>query len=210
MPLDWKNESGKHFEEIGESVLKDIYPWLLVDFKNIYGNSLHDKTILEIGCGPGFMLQQFVSTGPKLVLAGDISQGMLQKALCRISCPNCHPVLLSAESLPFISDSIDIVYSRGSIFFWPDIRASIKEIARILRPDGFALIGGGYGFSTPIAILDKILREHDKERKKSVPRIDLNELFKMAETEFNFIRIHQQKKRGFWLELRKTSARLHN
>jgi ubiquinone/menaquinone biosynthesis C-methylase UbiE len=50
-----------------------------------------------------------------------------------------------AESLPFPDHSVDLVVSRGSIFFWEDQQQGLAEVYRVLRPGGWACIGGGFG-----------------------------------------------------------------
>ena len=45
----------------------------------------------------------------------------------------------------FSSDSVDLVASRGSIFFWEDKKKGLSEVYRILKPGGWAYIGGGFG-----------------------------------------------------------------
>lgn len=50
-----------------------------------------------------------------------------------------------AEALPFDDASIDLVVSRGSIFFWEDQAQGLAEVYRVLRPGGWAWIGGGFG-----------------------------------------------------------------
>jgi ubiquinone/menaquinone biosynthesis C-methylase UbiE len=50
-----------------------------------------------------------------------------------------------AECLPFADAAIDMVVSRGSIYFWRDQRLGLREVFRVLRPGGWACIGGGFG-----------------------------------------------------------------
>jgi len=58
-------------------------------------------------------------------------------------------VVGKAESLPLPSDSVDLVVSRGSIFFWDDQVKGVADVYRVLRPGGEAIIGGGRGKSYP-------------------------------------------------------------
>jgi SAM-dependent methyltransferase len=45
--------------------------------------------------------------------------------------------------------SVDLVVSRGSVFFWDDPAQGIREAHRVLRPGGWAMIGGGLGSGYP-------------------------------------------------------------
>ncbi|MFO7903910.1 MAG: class I SAM-dependent methyltransferase [Pirellulaceae bacterium] len=54
-----------------------------------------------------------------------------------------------AEEMPLPDNSVDLVFSRGSIFFWDDQPSGIREIYRVLRPGGKAMIGGGRGSQYP-------------------------------------------------------------
>jgi ubiquinone/menaquinone biosynthesis C-methylase UbiE len=48
------------------------------------------------------------------------------------------------QALPLPDDFADVVVSRGSIPFWDDYCRAFREIHRVLRPGGLALIGGGF------------------------------------------------------------------
>lgn len=67
-----------------------------------------------------------------------------------------------AESLPLASGSVNLVTSRGSIFFWNDPPRGLREVYRILRPGARALVGGGFGSSYPEWALEEFRRRRDK------------------------------------------------
>jgi ubiquinone/menaquinone biosynthesis C-methylase UbiE len=54
-----------------------------------------------------------------------------------------------AEDMPLPDNSVDLVFSRGSVFFWKDPAQGIREVQRVLRPGGKAMIGGGLGSEYP-------------------------------------------------------------
>ena len=64
-----------------------------------------------------------------------------------------------AEAMPFPDNTVDFVVSRGSIFFWDDPVAGLKEVYRVLRPGGKAYIGGGAGSGYPKWAAEKLIRE---------------------------------------------------
>jgi SAM-dependent methyltransferase len=61
--------------------------------------------------------------------------------------------------MPFPDNSVDLVVSRGSIFFWNDPVQGLKEVYRVLRPGGKAYIGGGAGSGYPAAAVDKLIQQ---------------------------------------------------
>jgi len=58
-------------------------------------------------------------------------------------------VVARAESMPLPDCSVDLVTSRGSIFFWNDPAEGLREVYRILRSGARAMIGGGLGQDYP-------------------------------------------------------------
>ncbi len=68
----------------------------------------------------------------------------------------------SAEQIPVESDSADLVVSRGSIYFWQDKIAGIKEVYRVLKPGAVAIIGGGMGSTKLAREISKQLKEDKK------------------------------------------------
>ncbi len=54
-----------------------------------------------------------------------------------------------AEKMPLPDKSVDLVFSRGSIWFWKDRVKGIREVYRVLRPGGKAMLGGGLGSEYP-------------------------------------------------------------
>jgi SAM-dependent methyltransferase len=68
-----------------------------------------------------------------------------------------------AEDMPFPDNTVDFVASRGSIFFWDDPAKGLKEVYRVLRPGGKAMIGGGHGSSYPKEATDKVIEDRKKK-----------------------------------------------
>ncbi len=59
------------------------------------------------------------------------------------------PIVARAEEIPLPDSCVDLVASRGAIFYWGDPAEGLHEVYRILRPGARALIGGGFGTSYP-------------------------------------------------------------
>jgi SAM-dependent methyltransferase len=68
-----------------------------------------------------------------------------------------------AEAMPFPDNSVDLVVSRGSIFFWDDPAKGLTEVARVLRPGGKAYIGGGAGSGYPKWATEKLIQQRKEK-----------------------------------------------
>ncbi|NQT39806.1 MAG: class I SAM-dependent methyltransferase [Planctomycetes bacterium] len=68
-----------------------------------------------------------------------------------------------AEAMPFPDNTVDLVVSRGSIFFWDDPVKGLKEVYRVLRPGGKAYIGGGAGSGYPKWAVEKLIQQRKEK-----------------------------------------------
>lgn len=193
------------FESIGQSIVGQIYPYIVNDLKTYYKESFSNKNILEIGTGPGFILIQLLKENFTHIYGIDISLDMLIKASNRIQ--NTEKLSLinaKAENLPFKNESIDIILSRGSVFFWKDIEKALFEIYRVLKPKGFLLIGGGYGISTPenlIMDISNYLKKNISKNEK--PKIEINNVTNIMKKIGGKFEVISKPKHGFWVSWRK-------
>ena len=104
-----------------------------------------DDRILEVGCGPGALIQALSARATEgLVVGVDLSAIMLQQAARRnaeaIREGRVRLQLGSALALPFEDTSFDKALSANSLPFWPDQEAGVKEMRRVLKPGGVIAI----------------------------------------------------------------------
>jgi SAM-dependent methyltransferase len=102
------------------------------------------ETILDLGCGPGILLQELAAAvGAEGKAIGlDASPDMLAKA--RKTCAgeaNVDIVEGRADALPFADSSIDGIISVQVFEYFHDLMPALKECARVLRPGGRLVIG---------------------------------------------------------------------
>lgn len=99
------------------------------------------KTVLDLACGTGRYAIIAQSRGAKRVLGLDNSLAMLQA--------NSHPqvALATSEALPIPAHSIDVILCGLALGHLPDLSPSLREIARVLRPGGTALISDFHPFA---------------------------------------------------------------
>ena len=125
-------------------------------------------SILDIGTGPGWLLEKLHSASPNLQLTGiDISPSMIKKAqknLAKSGLSNCIKIALgNASDIPFPDHYFDSVVSTGSIHHWKAPVEGLNEIYRVLKPHGYALIYDLLS-DTPLPILKQSAREFGRFR----------------------------------------------
>ena len=97
--------------------------------------------VLEVGCGLGTDGAQFAKAGA--VYTGiDLTQAAVDLARRRFELFNLPGTfrVADAEGLDFPDNSFDIVYSHGVLHHTPDTAGAIREVHRVLRPGGRALV----------------------------------------------------------------------
>jgi SAM-dependent methyltransferase len=100
-----------------------------------------DLRVLEVGCGLGTDGAQFANAGADYT-GIDLTQAAVDLAQLRFELfdlPGTFRVA-DAESLDFPNDSFDLVYSHGVLHHTPDTAGAIREIHRVLRPGGRAIV----------------------------------------------------------------------
>ena len=105
-------------------------------------------TVLELGCGSGvytIVLGRAVGNQGKLYVV-DMQQAMIERLRIRLEKPeyseftNIETGLANAYELPFANESIDLVVMVAVLPEIPDKDRALKEIRRILKPDGILAI----------------------------------------------------------------------
>ena len=104
---------------------------------------------LDIGTGPGSLgLALAEQTNLSLILL-DASAPMLSAAVANVAGSGlgarCRVTPGNVQALPLGDNSMQLIVSRGSIFFWEDLVRAFGEIYRVLAPSGRTYLGGGFG-----------------------------------------------------------------
>ena len=102
--------------------------------------------ILEIGCGPGWLWDEWSGVLPPSVgiVLTDLSDGMVSEAATRVAATGKFETVVAqqadAQKLPFETDRFDRVVSTHMLYHLPDPEAGVREIARVLAEDGWGIV----------------------------------------------------------------------
>jgi SAM-dependent methyltransferase len=94
-------------------------------------------SLLEVGVGSGRLLARLAERGWE-VTGIDAAPRMVE--LAREQVPGATLEVAHAEKLPFEDASFDVVVAVG-VLEYSDVTASLRELARVLRPGGRAVLG---------------------------------------------------------------------
>jgi SAM-dependent methyltransferase len=119
----------KHFYHFAEEIIR------LAELKST-------DHVLDIACGPGTVALRVAPTVSK-VEAIDFSPGMiaeLNQLAKTEKLSNVTGQVMDASQLNFADASFDVAFCMFGFMFFPDRAKSFREIRRVLRPGGRALI----------------------------------------------------------------------
>ena len=148
------------FEYIAENVFKPVYPVIANEIIKVTG--IDRGVCLDIGSGTAALSRSLSKLTHLKIIAVDSSQDACKLSRHYVNLENL-PIEVatgSVENLPIKSSSIDLVVSRGSVFFWDNLNVAFSEIYRVLKTGGVAYIGGGFG--------SKKLKEYIEQRMKVI------------------------------------------
>ncbi len=97
--------------------------------------------VLEIGCGLGTDGAQFARAGADYT-GIDLTEAAIELAKKRFELFGLPGTFRTADAeyLDFDNDSFDLIYSHGVLHHTPDPARAVKEIHRVLRPGGRAIV----------------------------------------------------------------------
>lgn len=132
-------ESPAWYESVRRHRYEAYAPWMpeVMRFEEWKG-----RDVLEIGVGLGSDHLSFALGGAK-VQALDLSAEHLRHTRKHLAAHGLRTggVLGDAEANPFPDASFDLVYSFGVLHHTPGTARAVREVLRVLRPGGTALIG---------------------------------------------------------------------
>ena len=100
---------------------------------------------LDCGCGGGANIRALLKKCPRGRVSGiDYSAVSVEKSRRvnrkAIETGRCEALQASVESLPFADGSFDIATAFETVYFWPELENSFRELRRVLHRGGVFMI----------------------------------------------------------------------
>lgn len=146
-------EDARRFNSLAKTALAPVNPIVARQITDLCG--ITEGTAIDIGSGPGQLAIEMARLTSLTIYALDISDAMRPIAADNIQQAGYSERIIvqtgDAAAIPFPDASADLIFSKGSAFFWDDLTTAFREIRRVLRPGGKAFIGGGFGNAATFA-----------------------------------------------------------
>jgi len=132
-----------HYDRIATRFFRHLYAQVLSDVAAV---GLADGgRVLDVGTGPGRVPLAIADALPGLRIDGlDLSADMIERARQSAAAARLEDrvtfVVGDVAELPYPDRTFDLVVSTMSQHHWPDARAAMRELRRVLAPGGQAWI----------------------------------------------------------------------
>ncbi len=161
------------------------FPWIMARIER-EADILKGKHLLEVGCGMGYDSLEFLKRGVR-VTATDLTPNAvkLTRRHFEIEGVQAKDVrTANALDLPFDDNTFDAVWANGVLHATGDTARAIREVRRVLRPGGRAIISHFYRKPSWMYWLHHLGRENIEYKEEDPP---VNEFYTEQEIEAMFI-----------------------
>jgi len=146
------------------------FPWIMERI-NREAAILKGKHLLELGCGMGYDSLEFLKRGVR-VTATDLTPNAVEltKRHFEIERVNAEEVrTANALDLPFEDNTFDAVWANGVLHATGDTARAIREVRRVLKPAGRAIISHFYRKPSWMYLLHNLGRENIEFKEEDPP-----------------------------------------
>jgi ubiquinone/menaquinone biosynthesis C-methylase UbiE len=189
------------------SLWEKIYPHLTSQIVEYYQRD--SGMILELGPFSGGISMALARLYPKLniTIADEPPEVLkyLRQEIARSGLSEKIGVMKTNRGLlAFQSAQFDLAIFRGAFFFLNNERYLLQEIFRILKDEGLAFVGGGFGKDTPQDLIDEIADESRLlNNRLGRHRVSIMELEEMVRKAGLIEHCYIEERGGLWLNIKK-------
>jgi ubiquinone/menaquinone biosynthesis C-methylase UbiE len=151
------------YQAIASGPFAPLYPF--------YAGQIVGKTgitsgrCLDAGCGGGYLGLALAQITQLDICLFDRSAEMLAIANGNIRAQRMGARVQAlqgvVQAIPLADNSVDLAVSRGSLPFWERLPTAFLELERVLKPGGYAYLGGGLGTPEMRAAIVREMRSRD-------------------------------------------------
>lgn len=146
------------------------FPWIM---KRIEREAalLQGKHLLEIGCGMGFDALEFMKRGVR-VTATDLTPTAVELTRKHFAIQGVQAEEVRIENvldLSFADEIFDAVWARGVLHTTGDTAQAVREIRRVLKPGGRAIISHFYRKASWMYWISRLGRENIEYKEEDPP-----------------------------------------
>jgi len=203
-------EKAEAMDKIAKGLFAPAYPAIAERIKEVCG--ITEGICIDAGAGSGMLGTSLAKITDLEVYLMDIlpeNRGYAEGNIRQESLEDrCWFIRGDIVDMPFEDDYADLIISRGSIFFWDDLKAGFNEILRVLKPGGKTFIGGGFGnavardyICSEMAKEDPEWETDNEEGKRKTVENRIRILRALEEAEIFYKCLNDDS--GFWIVLEK-------
>lgn len=147
-PMSTETETFDIPIEVAEAYERQFVPaifaeWapIILDAADVTAACPPGTAVLDVGCGTGIVARTARRlVGPEVAITGvDLNPSMLTVAARTAEAEDLSAIdwrQADVAALPFDDASFDVAVSQMAAMFFPDLRAALAEMARVVRPGG--------------------------------------------------------------------------
>jgi SAM-dependent methyltransferase len=167
--------SAEFFEHIRPWMNPYKFPWIMERIEH-EAAILRGKHLLEIGCGMGFDSVEFLKRGVR-VTATDLTPNAVNIARRHFEVAGVQPEDVRTANvfeLPFADNTFDAAWANGVIHATGDTPRALREVRRVLKPGGRAIISHFYRKPSWMHLLHRLSRENIEHKDEDPPVNDFS------------------------------------
>lgn len=165
--------SAEFFDHVRPWMNPFKFPWIMdrIDREAV---GLNGKHLLEIGCGLGYDSFEFLKRGVR-VTSTDLTPEAIELTRRHFDLEGVHADSVHVENvldLTFEDNAFDGVWANGVLHHTGDTQQAIREIRRVLKPGGRAIISHFYRKPSWMYLLSRLGRENIEYKDEDPPVTD--------------------------------------